>query len=169
MIQELTALIVVVLVGLYLWRADFAHYSITTIGVYKRLHRYQTDSGECTELHCDSTIDQGELRVATKEIVLFGCPTLRYGTVQNAYCEDHASFEYKQGHFDVQSTQRVQETLVAGIVGFAEWTVDPPEDTAFQDVPQTMSNTLYLMGVGFIVLMAALILYPIQKYTESMV
>jgi len=157
----------------YLYRADFSHYSIFTVGVHKRLHRYKarnTDT-ECYASMCDRTVVEGEIRKACKEIVVFGCPVLRYDTATNYYCDSHGSFEYQQGNYSVTSTERLATTITSGIMACAAFKggFEDTEDSAFKDVQTSMGDGLGLAPVALLVLMTAIIIAPIAKLQESTV
>jgi len=81
---------------LYLWRVDFQSYSVFTVGTFKKVYRYESadQTAECSENLCESGCLEGEIRKATKEVVIFGCPIIRQTTAVNHYCPDHTSFEF---------------------------------------------------------------------------
>lgn len=142
---------------LYLYRADFEKYSVFTVGVFKRVHRRPATETEfeCSEPYCSETVVDGEKRTRYKEIVLFGCPILSYGGGTLYNCESHVSFEFTQGDHTT-TTERLQETIVSAIVGFAEWQtipdVEKPNKSAFDDAVKATSATADVASVALIIL-----------------
>jgi len=159
---ELWAIGVLVLVaGCYLYKADFAQYSIFTVGVFKRVYRYESkrEDIECAENYCESGTLEGEIRKATKEIVLFGCPVFRRPTAVNYYCPDHTSFEFQQGAYGVARTERVTESLLSALVAWYEFKPQVESDSqlteASDDVVSGMNAAVSLLPVVVLVLVIA--------------
>jgi len=146
--------VLLLVAGCYLYKADFAQYSIFTIGVFKRVYRFEWHSEPCSVDGCtDSSV---ELREATKEIVLFGCPVLRHGSVTNAYCDDHASFEYREGLYHKPTTKQVRESIEQAALSFVEWQITPPdEQDPFEKTVRTTNGALSLLPVVVLVLTVA--------------
>jgi len=149
---------------LYLYRADFQQYSVFTVGVFKRISRYEGHRNiECSNVDCDNTTEGSELRKAYKEIVIGGAVIAKYDVVSNRYCHKHTSFEFQQDEFGQTTTRRVAETLIGGIVGVASWKVEQKEDqTPFDEVTANMSTSFELVPVALIVLVAALLMGAVK-------
>ena len=131
MLDVAAMLAVVAVVGGYVVRADFATYSVFTVGVFKRLDRAAADGGqECVE--CESEFQSGERRRYYKEIVVAGMPTVRYAVGESYYCGDHTSFEFRQGEGS-GDVRRLSDTLTEAGVQFAVWFFDGEWDVAGQD------------------------------------
>lgn len=163
--MELWLLSIGLLGALYLWRADFQQYSVFTVGVFRRVHRYRaTTDSECTDTYCDHDVVDGEARKATKEVVVFGCPLFRHNTVVNHYCPDHTSFEYRQGEFAVTRTEQVKQTVIAGISAFAEWEVQRQQNKRpFDDVQTGTGTAVSLLPVAFLIVIAASIIAVFRR------
>lgn len=152
---------------LYLYRADFEKYSVFTVGVFKRVYRSpaRETEFECSERYCSETVVDGEKRTRYKEIVLFGCPILSYGGGTLYNCESHVSFEFTQGDHTT-TTERLQETIVSAIVGFAEWQtipeVEKPNKSAFDDAMKATSATADLAGVALLIVAIVVITPPVR-------
>lgn len=156
---EYLAIAGLVLFAAYLYRADFAKYSIFTVGVFKRVTRKRSESGvACTESLCENEVSSGEVRIASKEIVVAGCVMLRYGSVENHYCSDHTSFEFRRMDFKPSTVEKLNETVIQAIVHFSTWVQLPAEereDSTFNDVTTATQSAFDLAGVAVIVLIAA--------------
>lgn len=166
-----TVAVAVLTVG-YTARADFDKYSIFTVGVFKRVKRHpvQNTGHECSGLHCDAVVEDGEQRRRFKEIVVAGCPVIRYGGGSLYYCEEHVSFEFRQGEVTKTTTQRLAEPILAAFVGFVDWKTTPDherqESTPFDDVVTTASTGLDLACVGLLVLCAAAVMHSIHSLDD---
>ena len=133
MLDVVAMLAVVAVVGGYAVRADFATYSVFTVGVFKRLDRAAADGGqECVK--CESEVQSGERRRYYKEIVVAGMPTVRYAVGDSYYCGDHSSFEFRQGEGS-GDVRRLSDTLTEALVQFAAWVVD--SDRVGVEVPDS--------------------------------
>lgn len=161
MLDVLGGIVVVAGCVAYAIRSDFAHYSIFTVGVYKRLYRYKARNKDvdCEESYCDRTVVEGETRKACKEIVVLGCPLLRYNTVTNHYCDSHGSLEYRRGEYRETNTERLAETLLGGLAECIEWKHEQQQEkSAFSNATATTSDVFTLLSVGIVVLVATIVL-----------
>jgi hypothetical protein len=157
--------VVPALFGLYLWGADFQYYSVWSVGVYKRVHRYRaTDqTAACTATDCESGVLEGEIRKARKELVVAGFPVFYYDSVTNRYCPEHTSFEYRQGEYGQTWTVKTTQTIMGAIERFcalkttvAVDTDDTSEiDHVTDDLSGTVGSSFNLLGVAFLVAFAA--------------
>lgn len=149
-------LVPVALVGVaYLWRADFAHYSIFTVGVFKRVTRYKShnQNRECSELDCGLGTKDGEIRKGRKEIVLLGCPIRRTDTVTNVYCPEHTSFEFQEGQYQETTTRRVAKTVLTGLAHAGQFKPAPKDDDSpFDNAVQGVSAGFDLIPVLLLVI-----------------
>lgn len=162
MIELLT--VVPVLFALYLWGADFQYYSVWSVGVYNRVHRYRAvdQTAECTATGCDSGVLEGEIRKARKELVVAGFPVFYYDSVTNRYCPEHTSFEYRQGEYGQTWTVKTTQTIMGAIKRFfalTTMTVDTNDgsgvDHVTDDLSGTVGTSFNLLGVTFLVAFAA--------------
>lgn len=158
---EFTAIVGVAVLAVYAIRVDMQYYTIRSVGVYRRLKRYdvQTDH-DCTD--CNSTINDGEKRTATKEIVIFGCPILRTDTVTNYYCNEHSSFEYRQGEAVTPTREKISDVFFS--IAEAILAIEANSDdinTKTQPV-NSVSHSLSLLPVVFLVLLAGIIIQTIE-------
>ena len=151
---------------LYLWRVDFQSYSVFTVGTFKKVYRYEStdQTAECSENLCESGCLEGEIRKATKEVVIFGCPVIRQTTAVNSYCPDHTSFEFEQGEYSVTTTERVKESVLSAIISLGTLKFEPQSEseltksqkTASNDVAAAMGDAFSLLPVLVLVLCAAM-------------
>jgi len=160
MLDVFAGIVVVGTLLAYTVRANFAHYSIFTVGVYKRLYRYKVtnEETECEENYCDRTVMEGEARKATKELVICGCPLLRYNTVTNYYCDSHGSLEYQRGEYRETTTERLSTTLLAGLAACVESRHEKQsEKPDFANATTAVSDTWSLIPVAFVVVIVAIV------------
>lgn len=149
--------------SMYSYRADFARYSIFTVGVFKRLDRTVVEAPEfeCSEHHCEEQTDVAERRRYFKEIVIGGMPLLRFDGGESYYCEDHVSFEV-QDELDnpkKSTTERVATSLLAALASFFEWREEQKTfDSEFSDVQSSASAAFSLIPIAMMVLLAAMIM-----------
>ena len=154
----------------YWWRADFATYSLFTVGVFERLDRQPTnDDKPCAE--CGSDIDSGEQRTYYKEIVIAGMPTVRYGVGHAYYCADHASFEFEHGA--ESDTQRLPKSIVEGVARFGVWVAGDvpdmqPDDSELGeisgDITSDFSSAARLLPAALLILTAGLLIQLVGMF-----
>jgi hypothetical protein len=159
MLDVFAGIVVVGLFVAYTMRVDFAHYSIFTVGVYKRLYRYkaQNTDVECEESYCDRTVVEGETRKATKEIVVCGCPLVRYNTVTNHYCDSHGSLEYQRGEYRETTTKRLTTTLLTGLAECLESRQKQRDKPDFANATTAVSSAWSLIPVAVLVVIVAIV------------
>ena len=160
------AVVALFVVFVYL-RSDYAHYSIFTVGVFKRVSRRpNTTENECEESYCEHSVTDGETRIAYKEIVFCGVAIVRFGGVENHYCQDHTSLEFRQGEFAKPTVERLQESILSGFLSFSVFMQNSlDEDTEadpFNQATQATQNAFDLMGVAFIVLILAVMISAVK-------
>lgn len=164
------ALVVAVLLA---YRADFQRYSIFTVGVFKRIDRSVAGAHECAALDCDADPDVTERREWFREIVVAGVPLVRYGGGVHHYCDRHVSFELR-GELDeapAPTTERLKvsiaEAAVTAITGPAAVDEAVKQDrehtNPYEDALAGVGSALSLAPIALLVLVTAVLLYPVQK------
>ena len=154
-------LVVTVLVVAYSLRSDFEHYAITSTGVYKRIRRYDIETEEsCTA--CGENVADGELRKASKEIVVLGCPLYRTETVANYYCNSHSSFEYQQGETVTPTKERL--IVAIGTVLALIEPVEAHDEPEFQQLQSSISASFHLIPIAFLVVVAAAVIGTVKAF-----
>jgi len=169
------AVITLALLASYSWRADFEHYSILTTGSFKRVHRRAaTDTDhECADLYCERQVADGERRWATKEIVVAGCPVIRYDTTTAYYCEDHISFEFQQQEQEPTTVTRLAMALGVALIEFIDWfqgadEVLPRGQSTFDDAIDATGSAMSLASVTFLILFIALLLPAVKAFKNEL-
>jgi len=160
MLEVFAGIVVVGTLLAYSLRADFAHYSIFTVGVYKRLYRYKVtnEETECEEDYCDRELVEGEARKATKELVILGCPVTRYNTVTNYYCDSHGSLEYQRGEYRETRTEKLTTTLLTGLAECVDSRQQKRTDKPdFAHATTAVGDAWSLIPVAFVVVIAAIV------------
>lgn len=160
------------LLAVYSWRADFARYSIFTVGVFRRVERTAVEGVEfeCADPICEATTEKAERRKWFKEVVIAGMPLIRVGGGQSHYCEDHVAFEVRD-QLD-SPEQPMPEKLAGGLAAVVLWigenVVGPfPDDTEysndeFSSATTSVSAGLELLPIVFLVLVAAVVLGTVK-------
>jgi len=161
------------LVG-YGLRADFAKYSLFTVGVFERLTRAHSEADQAC-MECDSQLDgDGEVRTYYKEIVVAGMAVVRYDTGRSYYCHDHRSFELAHGEAGEQeATSRLPQSVVVGFARFTLWVFDAEEgvdinddDSEFSDVTENVTSTasavIGLVPVAILIVTASLVINAVN-------
>jgi len=167
MIEYAIGAVVALVVAFVYLRSDYAHYSIFTVGVFKRVSRRpSTTQTECEESYCEERITDGETRIAYKEIVLCGVAIVRFGGVENHYCQEHTSLEFRQGEFAKPTVEQLQESILSGFVSFSIFMQNSLDDDAeadpFNQTVKATQSAFDLMGVAFIVLIAAVMISAVK-------
>jgi hypothetical protein len=155
-----------ILLLVYLYRADFEKYSIFTVGVYKRVtHAAAEDTDvDCYRVHCESTVTNGEVRRRYKEIVIAGCPIVRYGGGASYHCQDHTSWEFSKLDDVEDDTRELSESILSAFVSFLQFVQAgqlelPDEDESeFANATSSVGTAMNLAGPVLLILIAAVIL-----------
>jgi len=162
------------LVGLYLYRADFQRYSIGTVGVFKRFEQSAVTGGDMDSvdmqcIECGKDLVTAERRRYWKEIVVFGAAVWRREVGESFYCEDHVSFELSGdlANADHIYAERLPVSIANAVVGFATMNheLDVEDESAFastEEVTSGIAPALNLIPVMIIVLTAGLVLGVIR-------
>jgi len=156
------------------WRAEYSRYSIWTFDAVKRVHRESVaeEGHKCKD--CDVDIEAGERRTWYVEYVAAGIVLYRDVRGQNRYCDDHASFEYRNQIVPIadQKTRRDRaiKTAVSGVTALdthAGVVPSKTEDSPFQNTAQTVSVGIDLVPVAFLVITATIVLSIMGRRGES--
>ena len=172
----LVGAVIVALGSAYTYRADFARYSIFTVGVFKRVERRAVEGVEyeCADPMCEAHTDVAERRRWFKEIVVAGMPVAGYGGGTAHYCEDHVAFEIldELDNPTKTRTERLKVTLLEGIVAFLAFELEPREDSdlanASDDLVSGVGDAMSLLPVVFVVLIAVIFMSLLKVGRPSM-
>jgi len=161
------AAVALAVLSAYGYRADFAKYSIGTVGVFKRVDRRVVEPGDFECADCEGHTDSAERRTYFKEIVVAGMPLLRYDKGRSMYCEAHMSFESLQAGGEPQTSQieRLAVPIAEAVATFMTWDVsETVDDSEFSDVVDNVNAGLSLIPIAITVLLAA---FFIKAFTSQ--
>jgi len=141
----------------YAYRADFARYSVFTVGVFERVERATVDP--TTTDGIDDNAELAERRRYWREVVVAGMPTLRYDRGVSHYSGDAVSFETQQTA-ESSDTEELPTTLAHAVVDFTAWVLggdvatddfDVDDDSPFVDAAKDTTVSVWEMFPAFII------------------
>lgn len=152
--------------GFY-YRSDFAHYSVFTVGRFRRLRRQSVreEGHHCRD--CDTEIELGERRDYYKALVVAGAETLRYGGGTARYCYSHSDVGVRGDLEPVETFETVPWWARVFLLFGETLETEPAEKNEFENLTTGVSSAFQLTGVLVLVVVAATIVGAVNALRGS--
>lgn len=162
MIEAVALCVVVLTLSGYGYLADFERYSVSCVGVERRVARAHVEGDyECIE--CEEGVSEAERVRWYRELVLFGAPLQKLVDGDHYYCEDHASADY---HLHDLPTVDETSWYWAFLEALFEPSAPIEDDSELQNVTTSVGAAFHLLPVLLIVLIAAMLIGLVGRMSQ---